>query len=82
LRCVRNLQALFTTCRKALTRRPWNSGGDWQFIEEPQPAVDGGDGVATVTVADSDAQALRAMATRAASADPKTGADLGSGKHV
>jgi Mn-containing catalase len=80
-----NLQAIITTCRKALSTQSWNSGGDWQFIEEPQPAVDGGDGLARAAVSDSDAQALQAMAKRTASdtsADPKTGADLGSGKAV
>lgn len=25
-------------------------GGDWKFVEDPQPAVDGGDGFATVSV--------------------------------
>ncbi|WP_250476074.1 manganese catalase family protein, partial [Caballeronia sp. GAFFF1] len=27
-------------------RGPWNEGGDWKFVEDPQPAVDGGDGTA------------------------------------
>ncbi|SAK75696.1 catalase [Caballeronia temeraria] len=66
-------------------RGPWNSGDDWEFVEEPQPAVDGGDGLATVGVDDADAQALKAMASRTASdvsSDPTTGADLGSGQSV
>ncbi|MDR5763186.1 manganese catalase family protein [Caballeronia sp. LZ035] len=63
-------------------RGPWNEGGDWQFVEDPQPAVDGGDGTATVTVTEQDVQVLQAMASRTASdpsADPTTGADLGAG---
>ncbi|MDR5784412.1 manganese catalase family protein [Caballeronia sp. LZ065] len=66
-------------------RGPWNQGGDWQFVEEPQPAVDGGDGTATVTVSDAESQTLQAMASRTASdpaADPATGADLGAGGKV
>ena len=66
-------------------RGPWNSGGDWEFIEDPQPAVGGGDGLATVTLSGADVEVLQAMAARTASdisADPKTGADLGSGQAV
>jgi len=66
-------------------RGPWNSGGDWEFIEDPQPGVGGGDGLATVTVSGADVEVLQAMAARTASdtgADPKTGADLGSGQAV
>ncbi|CAL8481550.1 manganese catalase family protein [Caballeronia sp. S22] len=66
-------------------RGPWNEGGDWEFVEDPQPAVDGGDGMATVTVSEEDVQTLQSMASRTASdptADPTTGADLGSGKAV
>ncbi|WP_208601599.1 manganese catalase family protein, partial [Caballeronia fortuita] len=64
-------------------RGPWNEGGDWKFVEDPQPAVDGGDGTATVTVTEQDVEVLQAMASRTASdpsADPTTGADLGAGK--
>ncbi|MDR5883536.1 manganese catalase family protein [Caballeronia sp. LZ032] len=66
-------------------RGPWNEGGDWEFVADPQPAVDGGDGMATVTVSEEDVQTLQSMASRTASdptADPTTGADLGSGKAV
>jgi Mn-containing catalase len=62
---------------------PWNSGGDWEFVADPQPAVDGGDGLATVGVTAADAEVLKAMASRTASdvgSDPTTGADLGSGQ--
>ena len=66
-------------------RGPWNEGGDWEFVEDPQPAVDGGDGLATVGVNEADVAVLQAMASRTASdpeADPVTGADLGSGQAV
>jgi Mn-containing catalase len=65
------------------SRGPWNEGGDWKFVEDPQPAVDGGDGLASVGVSAEDIDVLQAMATRTASdptSDPTTGADLGSGQ--
>src|ERR1700742_928475 len=52
-------------------RGPWNEGGDWKFVEDPQPAVDGGDGTATVGVSKGDLENLQAMATRTAS-DPSS----------
>ncbi|WP_338460337.1 manganese catalase family protein [Azotobacter vinelandii DJ] len=64
-------------------RGPWNQGAEWKFVETPQPAVDGGDGMATVNLPDKDAQVWKQMAMRTLSnptADPLTGADLGSGK--
>jgi Mn-containing catalase len=64
-------------------RGPWNQGEDWKFIEDPQPAVDGGDGTATVTVSEEDIRTLQSMATRTASdtsAQPMTGAELGAGQ--
>ncbi|MFC3607907.1 manganese catalase family protein [Stutzerimonas tarimensis] len=63
-------------------RGPWNQGGDWEFVESPQPAVDGGDGMASVTLANKEAKVVQQMAKRTASdpsADPMTGADLGAG---
>ncbi|VXB40536.1 Catalase [Burkholderia sp. 8Y] len=66
-------------------RGPWNEGGDWKFVADPEPAVDGGDGTATVQVSQQDVEALQAMAARTASdpaADPTTGADLGAGQAV
>jgi Mn-containing catalase len=66
-------------------RGPWNEGPEWEFVDAPKPAVDGGDGTATVNVAADDADVLRAMASRTASdtsSDPTTGADLGVGKAV
>jgi Mn-containing catalase len=64
-------------------RGPWNEGPEWEFVESPQPAVDGGDGLATVNVSQKDIDVLGAMAARTASdttSDPVTGADLGSGQ--
>jgi Mn-containing catalase len=66
-------------------RGPWNEGPDWEFVESPQPAVDGGDGLATVNVSKQDVKVLQAMASRTASdtsTDPTTGADLGAGQTV
>lgn len=63
-------------------RGPWNEGGDWDFVADPQPAVDGGDGLARVAVSAEEVNALQAMAARTASntaVDPTTGADLGAG---
>lgn len=63
---------------------PWNSGKQWDRVDEletPLPA-DGGDGEATVQLDSTDATALKALATRTTSqpgGDPKTGADLGAG---
>jgi Mn-containing catalase len=64
-------------------RGPWNEGPEWEFEANPQPAVDGGDGTAQVTVDETDLETLKALAARTASAtdiDPVTGADLGSGR--
>lgn len=64
------------------TRGPWNEGDDWEYIESPEPAVDGGDGSATVQLSEEDSELLQRMQDRTRSdpmADPVTGADLGSG---
>lgn len=64
-------------------RGPWNQGEEWEFVESPEPAVDGGDGSASVTLSADDADVLAAMKLRTESdpnTDPVTGADLGSGK--
>ncbi|RMV37979.1 putative Mn-containing catalase [Pseudomonas savastanoi pv. phaseolicola] len=63
-------------------RGPWNQGGNWEYVESPQPAVDGGDGTASVTLDAKDADVLEMMNERTQSdptANPITGADLGSG---
>lgn len=64
-------------------RGPWNQGPHWEFVEKLEPAVDGGDGLASVQVSPEQVEVLTAMALRAASAvesDPVTGADLGAGQ--
>jgi Mn-containing catalase len=66
-------------------RGPWSEGPGWEFVDTPAPAVDGGDGLATVNVSGEDADVLRAIASRTASdtsSDPMTGADLGVGEAV
>jgi Mn-containing catalase len=66
-------------------RGPWNEGPNWEFVEDPEPAVDGGDGLATVQVSKQDVEVLTAMASRTASAttsDPVTGAGLGAGQEA
>lgn len=62
-------------------RGPWNQGEHWDYVEVPRPAVDGGDGSATVQLEDSALQTLERLVKRTASArdvDPLTGAELGS----
>ena len=63
-------------------RGPWNQGDDWEFVESPTPAVDGGDGLATVQLDSADETLLENMKMRTMSdpnSEPVTGADLGSG---
>ncbi len=63
---------------------PWNSGDEWQRIDDPAQAVaiDGGDGLASVKLSgaeltDAKAAAMRTMSDP--SVNPTTGADLGAG---
>ena len=63
-------------------RGPWNEGGQWEYVESPMPAVDGGDGSASVELSGTDLGVLEAMKLRTQSdptANPITGADLGLG---
>lgn len=63
-------------------RGPWNQGDDWEFVEDPSPAVDGGDGTASVQLEADDEALLMTMKTRTMSdpaSDPMTGADIGAG---
>lgn len=63
-------------------RGPWNEGAGWEYVESPEPAVDGGDGSASVNLSQDDESVLAAMKIRTASdplSEPVTGADLGSG---
>ena len=64
-------------------RGSWNSDENFNYVADPQPAVDGGDGHASVVLAEDEAAALKAMAVRTASnpdINPETGAELGSEK--
>jgi len=63
-------------------RGPWNQGPEWDFVENPEPAVDGGDGMPSVELSSAQEKVVQKMAMRTQSdpsADPTTGADLGSG---
>ncbi|MBV9828347.1 MAG: manganese catalase family protein [Alphaproteobacteria bacterium] len=62
----------------------WNTGPLWEKVDdrEQQAAVDGGDGLATVTVSHTEKATLDRAALRTASRtdiDPPTGAELGAG---
>jgi len=63
---------------------PWNSGPQWDRVDDLNQVmpVDGGDGLATVSLDSSDKDAATKMAARLVSdptSDPTTGADLGAG---
>lgn len=63
-------------------RGPWNEGEEWEYVENPSVAVDGGDGTASVELPAPDLAVLEAMKLRTMSdptSNPVTGADLGSG---
>jgi Mn-containing catalase len=63
-------------------RGPWNQGDEWEYVETPEPAVDGGDGLASMELSADDEAVLMDMKARTMSdptANPITGADLGSG---
>lgn len=62
-------------------RGPWNSDDEFVYVENPHPAVDGGDGSASVVLSEADEKVLNMLKTRTQSnttANPVTGADLGS----
>jgi Mn-containing catalase len=66
------------------TEGPWNSGEQWQKLDRIEESIplDGGDGMATVTLKGRERQAAEAMLERTMSdpdRDPLTGADLGAG---
>ncbi|MEH6564246.1 MAG: manganese catalase family protein [Halopseudomonas sp.] len=63
-------------------RGPWNQGDGWDYVADPQPAIDGGDGSASVELPSEDENVVQALKQRTASdpdSNPLTGADLGSG---
>lgn len=64
-------------------RGSWNSDENFEYVADPQPAVDGGDGLATVNLNKEQLAFVKAMAKRTQSdpsVDPLTGAELGKGK--
>ena len=66
-------------------RGPWNQGPEWEFVESPQPAVDGGDGKPSVDLSKDQQKVVQQMAVRTqsdVSVDPMTGADLGTGAAI
>lgn len=61
---------------------PWNTGDLWERDDGPTPALDGGDGSASVKLDKVDKKVADALAKRTLSdpeAEPLTGADLGAG---
>lgn len=62
-------------------RGSWNSDENFDYIADPMPAVDGGDGGASVMLPNDQAADVTNLATRTASdrsLNPTTGAELGS----
>lgn len=63
---------------------PWNTGDQWERIDDLEQTmpIDDGDGTATVGLAKDDAAVAEKLAARTASdpkSDPETGVDLGAG---
>jgi Mn-containing catalase len=66
------------------TEGPWNSGPQWERIDnlEQTMPIDGGDGDATVKLSPAEKKTLKRLAARTLSdpkSDPETGVDLGAG---
>ena len=64
-------------------RGSWNSDLHFEYVANPQPAVDGGDGGASVKLTAEQKALVKTMAKRTQSdpeGDPLTGAELGAGK--
>ncbi len=64
-------------------RGSWNSDRHFEYVANPQPAVDGGDGGVSVKLSAEQQALVKAMAERTQSdpdGDPLTGAELGAGK--
>ena len=62
-------------------RGSWNSDDNFEYVAAPSPAVDGGDGSASVTLTDKQRINLENLAARTASdpdVNPVTGTDLGT----
>lgn len=66
-------------------RGSWNSDKHFDYVKDPQPAVDGGDGSASVGLTPEQEALCKAMLKRTQSdpqGDPLTGAELGAGKQT
>lgn len=64
-------------------RGSWNSDKHFDYVKDPQPGVDGGDGSASVGLTPEQEALCKAMLKRTQSdpqGDPLTGAELGAGK--
>ncbi|AUX95013.1 manganese catalase family protein [Mixta gaviniae] len=62
-------------------RGSWNSDENFDYVADPQPAVDGGDGLASVMLSEGEKADLESMALRTRSnpdINPMTGTELGS----
>lgn len=62
-------------------RGSWNSDENFQYVSDPQPAVDGGDGTASVELPPAQQANVDSLSLRTASdpqANPVTGTDLGA----
>ncbi|MBD1552812.1 manganese catalase family protein [Pseudomonas typographi] len=74
----------FNLSKGGEVRGSWNKGEGWEYVEDPQPAVDGGDGSASVTglsdIEEAACEAMKLRTTSSPDADPITGAHLGAGK--
>lgn len=66
-------------------RGSWNSDKHFDYVKDPQPGVDGGDGSASVGLTPEQEALCKAMLKRTQSdpqGDPLTGAELGAGKQT
>ncbi|QHM72718.1 manganese catalase family protein [Mixta intestinalis] len=62
-------------------RGSWNSDENFDYVANPQPAVDGGDGLASVMLSEGEKADLESMVLRTRSnpdVNPTTGTELGS----
>ncbi|WP_435927035.1 manganese catalase family protein [Dryocola sp. BD613] len=62
-------------------RGSWNSDENFEFVADPTPAVDGGDGMASVSLPEKEQANLKNLIVRTASdpsVNPVTGTDLGA----
>ena len=62
-------------------RGPWNEGEQWEYVEQPQPPVNGGDGLATVGLSEAEKENAMNFSARTQSrtdVNPETGSDLGN----